>query len=709
MINMDDFLKRTELRDFDENFTLIKYVSSKVDEAEARKIIIHVLEIWDNVNDNAKEIWIDLVGRAGFYPYFVEKVKSQNMDDLSMQTQLKTAFFKSDYLPNIYFHEKQKEIEQALSTGNNVAVSAPTSFGKSLLIEEMVARRQFDNILIIQPTLALIDETRKKLSKYREFYNLVINTRQKVRERNIFILTAERVLEFSELPKIDFFIIDEFYKISNRLNDSRIDALNVALLKIMNHKPQALFLTPTVDSLSKAFREKYEIIFFKTDYALVNTNVFEVRTKRDKKLLKGISKKKKLFELLSKQNDSSIVYVKSPNEAYKLAREYINYLDNLNYEVRNKNLEIFEWIDNNISPDWQLKKLLEYGIGAHNGALPRHVVTTEIELFNDRKLQVLFATASLIEGVNTVAKNMFIYSQNKGTSKIDFFDFANISGRAGRMNQHFTGNVYLFIEKIDGEEFIIDVPSVDQAPVSDEILINIPRDEVIDLRRKDELENGLDSGIKDIIRKNLISINGQKLLYRYIEENRENLSFLRWNGIPTYEELWKTLNLGYKFLKNEKNDKFVKKQAVISRKFVKQSLKEIISDQIEYLKKQDKKDPVNEAIDEVLRFQRNDASFKIPKLLAVIDSIQKYVFDRIGEESGDYTMFSSLLENEQVDERLRFLIDYGVPSSAVKKIKNIPDDIFTDSQIIQYLRENIDRVDYNLIAYEEELLLQAIR
>ena len=111
----------------------------------------------------------------------------------------------------------------------------------------------------------------------------------------------------------------------------------------------------------------------------------------------------------------------------------------------------------------------------------------------------------------------------------------------------------------------------------------------------------------------------------------------------------------------------------------------------------------------MLKFQRTDASFEIPKLLAVIDSIQKYVFDRIGEEPGDYTMFSSLLENEQVDERLRFLIDYGVPSSAVKKIKNIPDDILTDFQVIQYLRKSIDRVDYNLIAYEEELLLQAIR
>lgn len=56
-----------------------------------------------------------------------------------------------------------------------------------------MARKCYDNILTIQPTLALIDETRRKLSKYKDFYNLVVNTRQKIGENNIFILTAERV------------------------------------------------------------------------------------------------------------------------------------------------------------------------------------------------------------------------------------------------------------------------------------------------------------------------------------------------------------------------------------------------------------------------------------------------------------------------------------------------------------------------------------
>jgi replicative superfamily II helicase len=43
-----------------------------------------------------------------------------------------------------------------------LSASAPTSFGKSLLIEEIVASKKYKNIIIIQPTLALLDETRKK-------------------------------------------------------------------------------------------------------------------------------------------------------------------------------------------------------------------------------------------------------------------------------------------------------------------------------------------------------------------------------------------------------------------------------------------------------------------------------------------------------------------------------------------------------------------
>ena len=93
-------------------------------------------------------------------------------------------------------------------------------------------------------------------------------------------------------------------------------------MKIMNDKPQSLFLTPSVNSLSDKFIKIYDVEFFKTDYSLVNTNIIEVR--KNNKPFKNKEKKQELFKLLKGLKEPSIVYVKSPNEAYKLANEYID-------------------------------------------------------------------------------------------------------------------------------------------------------------------------------------------------------------------------------------------------------------------------------------------------------------------------------------------------------------------------------------------------
>ena len=386
----------------------------------------------------------------------------------------------------------------------------------------------------------------------------------------------------------------------------------------------------------------------------------------------------------------------------------MDYLDDLDKAITNDYLDVFEWIDMNISPDWQLKTFLQYGIGSHNGALPRHIINTEIDLFNEGKLQVLFATVSLIEGVNTVAKNMIIYNHHKGSNFIDFFDFANIRGRAGRMNRHFTGNVYLFIDQIEDEQFTIDIPSIDQNPVSDEILFNIPDKDVINIERKKVLETGLNEEIQEIIKKNLICINGQKELYKYIKAKKLELEYLKWTTVPTYDELWKTLYLGYKFLKLNDNDGYVKNKSITALNLVNQPLKKLIADQSAYYKKENKKDPLNKAIDYILKFQRTEASFEIPKILSVIDSIQKYIFQNSGIRFGDYSLFSSLLECEQVEERLQFLIDYGIPSSAVKKL-NIPTSINEDFKIIEYIKAHDHDICNKLINYEVKLLKDAIR
>lgn len=228
-----------------------------------------------------RPIFIDLIESFGFYPY----LNDEKVSNLNLSAKYRNEFHKSNILiggdERIRFYSEQKWAEEIISKKQNVILSAPTSFGKSLLVEEFISRKIYKNIIIIQPMLALIDETRKKLRKYTD-YNIVVNTKQGLDESNIFILTNERVLELlpkiSEI-KIDFFVIDEFYKISNSKSDERVSRLNIAFYKIMQiNSPQLLLLTPNIDDISSDFLDKYNIKFITTDYSLVNQNITHIES-----------------------------------------------------------------------------------------------------------------------------------------------------------------------------------------------------------------------------------------------------------------------------------------------------------------------------------------------------------------------------------------------------------------------------------------------
>ncbi|HBI7520152.1 TPA: DEAD/DEAH box helicase, partial [Escherichia coli] len=116
----------------------------------------------------------DLVESAGFYPYIIK-------NNLSLSSSSQKIRFENNRSTNIIdkvFHDEQKYLIDLINSEQNVIASAPTSFGKSLLIEEIVASKKYQNIIIIQPTLALLDETRKRISKYHNDYKLIVRTSQ---------------------------------------------------------------------------------------------------------------------------------------------------------------------------------------------------------------------------------------------------------------------------------------------------------------------------------------------------------------------------------------------------------------------------------------------------------------------------------------------------------------------------------------------------
>ena len=178
-------------------------------EQEARDALIILLQ---ELKDNQIEytpLVNHLIREVGLYPY---------IDTTTSDWQERIVFeaFKVDAGcgDEITLHREQSAVLSALLKGEDLAISAPTSFGKSFIIDAFVAMKQPNNVVIIVPTLALTDETRRRL--YRKFgkdYKVITTTGEELGEKNLFVFPQERALMYvDEIAHIDLLIVDEFYK-----------------------------------------------------------------------------------------------------------------------------------------------------------------------------------------------------------------------------------------------------------------------------------------------------------------------------------------------------------------------------------------------------------------------------------------------------------------------------------------------------------------
>lgn len=737
---------------YEETFDIYKKCSELIIENEniAQKLIVNILNEKNKFDENLNLILTDLIEAVGFYPY----LEKENFKLESTDALIRQVYHHSDNLDK-YLHEDQRHLLSLLNSDKNVIVSAPTSFGKSLLIEEIVASRKFKNIVIIQPTLALLDETRRKLKKYDENYKLIVRTSQEtsIEKGNIYLFTAERVNEYKEFKDIDFIIVDEFYKLSSKRDDERADSLNNALhyiLKTFNCK--FYLLGPNIDGISEGFEGKYNAIFYKTQSSLVdvksidlytsNKEIFDKTSHHSKNGYKEaiLFKENKLFELLlEKYDEQSIIYCSSPNRVRYLSQKFCNFLISKEITKINSKLDITEWITQNISKNWSLISLLENNIGIHDGALQKHITTTIIDYFNKGKINFLFCTTTIIEGVNTSAKNIIFFDSTKGVNtKIDYFDYSNIKGRAGRLMIHYTGTIYNFNSIPPNQQVIIDIPFFEQNPISDEILIHLDETEV---KNTDSAQYGKIKGIppeeKGIIKRNGVQVDGQLSIFNTIRDDIfSKYPLISWNGTPDYDQLKYCLNLGWKFLMKKGESKSLGIERLVNKTFnygLHQSLGRLISSDIDYIIKSfeyyekykdsedigintkmlnygkrystfSEQDILEEVIMTNFQIQKHWFQYKIPKWLSVLNSIQEFVCAEKGLKPGNYSYYSNLIENEFLRENLAILSEFGIPSSAIRKLEKLIPAVVPQDEVINMIRNKKIFNNNIFIDYEKNKL-----
>lgn len=680
-------------------FSVIKSIANNLNqknEVYLQEVILRVIEQREMFG-NYQSIINDFAREIGLFPYL-------DPEKLNLADKIAFEFHRPDGVEqdNIVFHRAQARVYFELLDGKNVILSAPTSFGKSLVIDTIIATERFKNIAIVLPTIALIDETRKRLSRFRDRYKIITHSTQSVSDRNIFVLTQERVMEIVNELDVDFFVIDEFYKIQPTPQDQeRSIILNQAFYKLLKKGGQFYLLGPNIENInSKVFPENVEINFIKTDYKTVITEKIKVAAPS--------TDEDALLNLCTELTEPTLIYCKSPKSANKVAKLLF---DSGKFKTNKNNESAIEWLEEEYHPLWFLPKALKYGIGIHHGKIPRAISQFAVKAFNENKLQFLVCTSTLIEGVNTKAKNVIIYDNKVANEKFDFFTFNNICGRSGRMFQHFIGRVFLFHDPPIEELPLVDFPLFSQTDeVPEKLLMQMDNDD-LSQKSKDRIQTLSNNGvlsIKTIKANSNIEPQSQIDLATFLKSNLIGYHYLlKWNRFPAYDQLKFACELIWKFLIDGGRVGGISSGSQLAFKInnlrTVGNIKDLIANEID---EDGEPEKVNEVIENILEFVRFWAQYNFPKYLMALNRIQKELYDEIDFQNGDYSYFSSQIECLFTDPLFVALDEYGIPIQTSNKIKDKLDTNGNLDDLLEQIRE-LPIESLEVTKFEKELLTDA--
>jgi len=436
----------------------------------------------------------------------------------------------STELSGITFHREQIAALNTLLAGRNLVLSAPTSFGKSLLIDALLATGKYRRVAIVLPTIALLDEFRRRIERrFGDRFALIMYHSQTAPDEGnvIFLGTQERLINRKDLGLIDLAVVDEFYKLDPARQDDRSSTLNAAVYQLLRRCNQFFFLGPNIEAVRYSADNRWKFEFLHTRFSTVAVDTFDLTRIKNKE-------ERLTQELKSKGNWPALVFISSPDRANSLATKLTK--DVTFSEVG----EMSDWIDENFGEGWELSDSVASGVAVHHGRIPRSLASQFVRMFNSGEIPILICTSTLIEGVNTAAKSVLIYDKKIARRDYDFFTFSNIRGRAGRLGQHHVGAVYLFHSPPDQETVEVEPPlfgDLDEAP--DELVVHISDEDSSPTinDRVAELAATMELSPEELRLASSVGLEDAAALKQYTQAASRRGALIHWSGSPKYNDV----------------------------------------------------------------------------------------------------------------------------------------------------------------------------
>ncbi|WP_024577397.1 MULTISPECIES: DEAD/DEAH box helicase [unclassified Afipia] len=623
-------------------------------EVAARNLLIRLLADLDSTKISYPQVVNHMIRATGLFPYL--QLANASWD----QKYVHRAFEVDVGRQMATLHREQSSVLAKLLDGKNIAVSAPTSFGKSFIIDAFIAAKHPNNVVIIVPTIALMDETRRRLfKKFSEQYTIITAPDTRLGPRNILIFPQERAFGYlAALKTIDLLVVDEFYKASQAHDRDRAPSLIKAILKLSKKAKQRYYLAPNIKKLSdNAFTrdmEFLELLDFNTVYLDVKEPYKEFGSD-------PIKKGEKLIELISPGTQKTLIYAGTYSEIKKIADLVIAQIPPVD---RIYTSHFSKWLRQNYQSDWLLADLVDRAIGVHNGSMHRCLSQLQIRLFEyEDGFDSIVSTSSIIEGVNTSAQNVIVWRSKLGNTNLKDFTYRNIIGRGGRMFKYFVGNIYLLDAPPKSEDTQLEIN------FPEEILGTLDEDHDVDQLTERQVERIIeyraqmsailgDENFARIKRENLLQDSDADFLLRLATDMKNNPD--EWRGFgylnSSNPENWDTMLYRVLRLKPGNWDTQFSK-LVTATKAIAYNWNRDLSELITSLKE----DGID--IDDFFKLERT-VTFKLSALLSDTNELHKIIVN----PSVDISAFIGRMSRAFLPSAVYHLEEYGLPRMISKKI-----------------------------------------
>jgi hypothetical protein len=537
--------------------------------------------------------------QIGFYPIidFITKVK-KNLFSVDSKNLILDAVAFISYKKNFKSTEKYIEsLEQNISRNDiiksksdEIAYIAPTSYGKSSLIKELIKSNNFSRIAVIVPSKSLLVQTYKDIKALNLDYKLVLHDEMYNNEKKfIGILTQERatrILNKNSKINYEILFIDEAHKLLNRDSRSYILTRLIQLNYKRNNSQKLVYLSPLIENAinlkvkdtnqGEIFTKKIQHDFKSFELYLYENQqsyFYDRFTDSYFEFIENISYFKYIRDNSSNKN---FIFHSRPIKVEKLAENIANDItEDLSENIVIKN--IIETLNKEVHKSFYLTNYIKKGVIYIHAKMPNIIKEYLEEKFKKVvEIKYIVANSVILEGINLPIETIFITTNGTGNKnqRLNVKDLINLVGRANRLNEVFANKKlkpdgliskihFLNHEDYQGKNSIkTALKSLREYSFSD--IIKNPLIENYDI-------NNLEfSGTKDQkeIRKKKQIIEDENLIEysKFVLENHHNLNqevkkYIIENSINVF---FKDLNLAIEnILKNISNFKFNKEIKIV--------------------------------------------------------------------------------------------------------------------------------------------------